>query len=354
MFKVSIRKSIILSFFILWFLLIEVTIPGIAQDVKPNDLLPGIVKILGKNRIGSGLIVKIDSNDIFILTAAHVILAEPNPKVVFYSQSTPSDAHVESGSELNDEDRGIALLKVEKPLSITSQVQVVPLAIEDPEILGGEAIEVLALPREAGDWAILRGNMVVRRGRDLVFDVGIDEGASGGAIVYEGKVIGLVQRIGPRYGIGNPVESLWGFIRGMRSLSKLVSEKIVSIDGGSKPTLPIVVKKGINEANDDMEIFDVLVATLENISDDYYSLITFKHGITRLKHGVNSSQLSRLISTASIGDDNYCSQAIIAGSRYLKPPIKSEDIKTMLSTIKDSFYRSKAAMALNESLLKVK
>ncbi|MGP0594308.1 S1 family peptidase [Nitrospira sp. T9] len=339
---------------ILWFLLIGVTIPGIAQDVKTNDLLPGIVEILGKNRIGSGLIVKIDSNDIFILTAAHVVLAEPNPKVVFYSQSTPSEAHVESGSELNDEDRGIALLKVESRLSITSQVRVLPLAIEDPEIIGGEAIEVLGLPLEVGDWAILHGYMVARRGRDLVFDVGIDEGASGGAIVYEGKVVGLVQRRGPRYGIGNPVESLWGFIRGMRSLSKLVSEKIPSIDGEGISKLPIVGEKQIDEANDDMEIFDALVATLENISDDYYSLITFKHGITRLKNGVNSSQLSRLISTASIGDDYYCSQAIISGARYLKTPIKSEDIKAMLSTINSSYYRSKAAMALNESLLKGK
>jgi hypothetical protein len=243
------RKSI--KLLILGFLLNGITVSAFAQDVKLSELLPGVVKIIGKKRMGSGLIVKINNSTIFILTAAHVVLAEPNPTVVFYGQSAPAmEAHVEFGSELNDEDRGLALLKVEKTSLIPSKVRALPLAIEDPEIMGGEGVEVLSFPREAGDWAILRGNMVIRRGRDLVFDVGIDEGASGGAIVYEGKVIGLVQRKGPQYGIGNPVESLWGFMRGMRSLSKLVSEKIPPV-GVPLPTMPLGFKKEIKEATDD-------------------------------------------------------------------------------------------------------
>lgn len=340
--------------FIIAVLLNGIPILGFAQELKLKDLLPGIVKIIGKNRIGSGLIVKITTSSIFILTASHVVLAEPNPKVLFYGQSTPAvEAQVEFGSELNDEDRGLALLRVGKKSQVNSQPRELPLAIEDPKFTGGETIEVIGLPREADDWVVLHGNWVSRRGRDLIFDVGIDEGTSGGAIIYKGKVIGLVQRKGSQFGIGNPVESLWGFMRGMRSLSNLVSEKNGPFSV-QMPTMPLELQKEIKEANGEDELFDALVATLENISNDYYSLVAFKHGITRLKKGVNSSQLSKLISTASIGDDYYCSQAIIAGARYLVPPIKSEDIKAILSTVNSAYYHSEAAKALMEEFLKEK
>ena len=75
----------------------------------------------------------------------------------------------------------------------------------------GDDIDVIGIPREIGNWGLIRGNIVSYRGREIFFSAEVDEGNSGGPIVRSGEVIGLVTETGG-YGRAVPVESLRLFV----------------------------------------------------------------------------------------------------------------------------------------------
>ena len=58
-----------------------------AQDIA--QIKKGVVKITaqvdGKNKIGSGIIVKLEEDHAYIVTASHVIEGDPQPNVMFFS-----------------------------------------------------------------------------------------------------------------------------------------------------------------------------------------------------------------------------------------------------------------------------
>jgi hypothetical protein len=56
-------------------------------------------------------------------------------------------------------------------------------------------IRVIGFPRSEGPWAVKNGAISSLPGRNIFFSPAVDEGHSGGPIIYEGKVIGLV--VGP-------------------------------------------------------------------------------------------------------------------------------------------------------------
>ncbi len=187
-----------------------------AKEENTNEFLAGIVKVRTNSRSGSGIVIRIDQHAVYILTAAHVVAGDSAPQVKFFEQKMPAfRGNVEEGSELSDDERGLALLRIDRSDKLPAQIRALPLAVEHVEVVRGEDIAVLGLPREAGDWAILHGGMVTRRGRDLMFDAPIDEGVSGGAVLRNGQVIGLVQGRGSQFGRGNPADSLWAFVRGL-------------------------------------------------------------------------------------------------------------------------------------------
>jgi hypothetical protein len=56
--------------------------------------------------------------------------------------------------------------------------------------------------RYAGPWAVVKGNISSRQGRDLYFSPTVDFGHSGGPIIQDGKVVGLVTVAGQSSGRG--------------------------------------------------------------------------------------------------------------------------------------------------------
>ena len=202
---------------------------GVAQEDSLEPLLAGIVKVTTAHQHGSGIVVKINPEEIYILTAAHVVAGDSHPRIQFYQQTSGSVSSViEPGSELGDEDRGLALLRVKQADAIPASVRALPLATQYVEVASGEPVSVLGLPREVGSWTVLHGYMAARRGRDLTFDVRVDDGASGGALVRKGEVIGLIQGRGNQFGRGNPADSLWVFLRGFGIHPEAISQDKLS------------------------------------------------------------------------------------------------------------------------------
>lgn len=69
--------------------LLPVLVPDIllAQDIA--QVKKGVVKITaqvdGKHRVGSGVVVKVDDDHVYLVTASHVIEGDPQRNVFFYA-----------------------------------------------------------------------------------------------------------------------------------------------------------------------------------------------------------------------------------------------------------------------------
>jgi formylglycine-generating enzyme required for sulfatase activity len=75
-------------------------------------------------------------------------------------------------------------------------------------------IMVIGFPRSQGPWAVAKGNISSRQGRDLYFSPFVDEGYSGGPIIQSGKVFGMVGGTSQTVGRGITVRSVQDYIEG--------------------------------------------------------------------------------------------------------------------------------------------
>lgn len=191
-----------------------------AQDLA--QLKTGVVKITAsaenKTKVGTGFIVRLEADLAYIVTAAHVVSGDPQPKVHFFSrQDVPVPAQVKH-AEGGDEATGLALLVVRGKGNIPTGLAALPLAAA-VRVSGGEDIMVIGHPRGAGDWAIIKGSIASRQGRDLIVDANIDEGNSGGPIMHNGQVVGLIGGA-LRYGKGVTVGTVREYLEGHNVFSQ--------------------------------------------------------------------------------------------------------------------------------------
>lgn len=143
-------------------------------------LQSGVVKVTAKPpsgtaNIGTGFIVRMDKDAAYIVTAAHVVAGDTHPKVEFFpKRNLPVTAEV-LGLEGDDEVRGLALLVVRGPENIPQGLEALSLA-GAARLTGGEDIMVIGFPRNAGPWAVVKGNISSRQGRDVFFTPSVESG----------------------------------------------------------------------------------------------------------------------------------------------------------------------------------
>ena len=175
----------------------------LAQDIA--QVKKGVVKITaqveGKNQIGSGIIVKLEEDHAYIVTASHVIEGDPQPNVMFFSAPhRPFRARVlglEGGNPA-----GLAALLIEGKLP--PDLQALNLD-QTTSIGGGEAITLIGFPRLEGSlWTVTTGTLSGRRGSALSFAGVADEGNSGGPVLLQGKVVGIVTQVGAKFNSAAP------------------------------------------------------------------------------------------------------------------------------------------------------
>ena len=139
----------------------------LAQDIA--RLQSGVVKVTAKppsgtTTIGTGFIVRLESNEAYIITAAHVVAGDAHPNVEFFTRrNVPVTADV-LGLEGGDEVRGLALVVVRGTENLPKGITALSLATTG-RLSGGEDILVIGFPRNAGPWAVIKGNISSRQGR---------------------------------------------------------------------------------------------------------------------------------------------------------------------------------------------
>ncbi|HSL04975.1 MAG TPA: SUMF1/EgtB/PvdO family nonheme iron enzyme [Nitrospiraceae bacterium] len=160
-----------------------------AQDVA--RLQAGVVRV-SSTRPGTGFIVRLESDAAYILTAAHVVAGDPNPKVEFFTNKhVLVPAEVLRGAEGDDEMRGLALLLVKGKQNLPTGVTALPLD-GTRSFSEGEDIIVIGFPLGTGPWHVIKGSIGSSLASDIFFSPTVDTGNSGGPIIRQGKVIGIV------------------------------------------------------------------------------------------------------------------------------------------------------------------
>ena len=189
---------------------------GRPQNVE--QLQAGVVKIIAKSsggtaKLGTGFIVRLDKDVAYIVTASHVVAGDPQPKVEFFTKRNLPVLSEILGLEGDDEMRGLSVLVIRGSENLPKGLRALPLA-KTVRFSGGEEVTLIGFPRNAGPWAVVKGNISSRQGRDLYFSPTVDSGHSGGPILQHGKVVGLVAVAGQSSGRGIIASSVHDYVEG--------------------------------------------------------------------------------------------------------------------------------------------
>ena len=178
-----------------------------AQDV--DDVKSGIVKIRaqegGRARFGTGFIVQLKHDLIYIVTAAHVVEGDPHPEVAFFPLRTIDYKASVLGIEVGDP-RGVGALVVKSSAPLAG---IRAFAISsNVNVRGGETITAIGFPGEFGTpWLVASGTIGGRRGSDIAFSAVIGEGSSGVPPPTNSRVIGIISQMGSKIGYALPISS---------------------------------------------------------------------------------------------------------------------------------------------------
>ena len=165
----------------------------IIDTVHPYEA--GVVKITSRqNGIGTGFVVRIATEGVYILTAEHVIDGDEHPEVEFFNGARGS-ATVSRRNNQHD----LALLLLERTENNPQDLLVLPLA--NPGVLAvGDGVTALGFPLvvaglvpiQATIMRIPRPDAQSKTDSQLVLRGPFEEGNSGGPVLKDQFVIGLV------------------------------------------------------------------------------------------------------------------------------------------------------------------
>ena len=177
------------------------------QDI--DDLKRGVVKITAQVegqqlKVGTGFVVRLEKDSAYIVTAAHVTEGDPKPTVTFFPPAQQLFTAQVVGIEGGDQ-HGLAALRVAGPIP----EGVVALAL-DPgtKVTGGEAVTFIGFPRALPPWTVSKGSLSGLKGPTLAFQALVEEGHSGGPLLLNGQVIGVVSDARERLGYAVPASIL--------------------------------------------------------------------------------------------------------------------------------------------------
>ncbi|MEO8327162.1 MAG: SUMF1/EgtB/PvdO family nonheme iron enzyme, partial [Nitrospirota bacterium] len=185
-----------------------------AQDL--DALKAGVVKITAKTgQVGTGFIVRVEPEVVYIVTAAHVIAGDPQPEVEFFTKrNAPAKGIVLEGAELNDDIRGLALVEVRGKAQIPDGATSLSFRTSAELVSGGEEALVIGHSGGGGNWAVLKRLISNRVGGDISLDPGVASRFSGGPIMVQNKVVGIVMSNRDSFGLGITHKSVLNYLEG--------------------------------------------------------------------------------------------------------------------------------------------
>lgn len=168
-----------------------------------EELLGSVVKITsrapeGQDRTGTGFIVRVDQELVYIATASHVVEGDARPRVAFYHDRRRPIA-AEIGALEGGDPKGLAYLIV-RDRAIAASVKALTWTTD--RLSRGDDVLVIGFGPGQGEWGVIKGSVASIAGSDIRIDGRIEEGNSGGPIIKDGSVAGMVTSMNQGFGIG--------------------------------------------------------------------------------------------------------------------------------------------------------
>ncbi len=182
----------------------------------------GVVKITTKTgQVGTGFIVRVEPERLYIITAAHVIAGDLQPSISFFSKDLisigtgPIQGAVLPGAQVNDDLRGLAVViiqgKEQRPANISGLI----FESSSQLVSAGKQALVIGHPGGGGDWTVVKRDISNRIVHDISLDPGMASRFSGGPILVDGKVVGMVMTNRGEFGLGVTHKSLLNYLDGI-------------------------------------------------------------------------------------------------------------------------------------------
>ncbi len=176
-----------------------------AEDVE--SLRAGVVKIMssaeGKNKTGAGFIIKLEPGIAYIVTAAHVVEGDAMPHVEFFTrQNVRVKAEVRKieGGDL----RGLALMVVRGKENLPQGLVALKLGVSVALKAGSDQVTAIGFPSGVASWGVLHVNVVSLEGSNIVLSKDLEEGNSGGPVIKDNLVVGLVMGLNQGFALAVP------------------------------------------------------------------------------------------------------------------------------------------------------
>ena len=177
---------------------------ALGQEAEPEK---AVVKITsqadGKRKTGTGFIVKLEPDIAYIVTAAHVVEGDQAPQVEFFTRQNVTVKAEVRKIEGNDPS-GLALMVVRGKQNLAPGLTVLSLGTA-VGLKAGDQVSAIGFPSGVASWGVSRINIVSLEGRNIVLSKDLEEGNSGGPILKDNKVVGLVMGLNQGFGIAVPV-----------------------------------------------------------------------------------------------------------------------------------------------------
>lgn len=195
-----------------------------AQDV--NALKSAVVRIQNsrfENEVGSGFIVKIDGRSVYIVTAAHVVRGGNRHRIwLFSKEHEPLFAEVRDMQE--DENKGLALLVLQADAQTISGLTALKLG-SSGDLGNGESAKAIGFPGGVSFWTVESTNIKRLQGSELILSGQLQSGMSGGPVILDQRVVGLVTDVKQSDGQAVRSEIIVPYVNGFRP-------NLIAIEGG--------------------------------------------------------------------------------------------------------------------------
>lgn len=193
-----------------WILFLQLlAATALAQNLDP--LKDGVVKVQAGGKTGSGFIIEIRGNLVFILTAYHVVAGE-DATASFYREPYQSLPATVAHNQHERDDRGVSILQVEvtdtrglRPLRFSQKAQIDKT--KTAYALGFYKMGLVP-------WSITPATLIDEVDEELLFAGTIEEGNSGGPLIQDGDVVGVVTMKGVEHNYAAPAWLAQKFIEG--------------------------------------------------------------------------------------------------------------------------------------------
>lgn len=201
------------------------------ENTKPQDnTKAAVVRIENTKReeVGTGFIVRIVSDKIYIVTAAHVVRGDQHPKVYLFTRQDEGIAATVVDRE-EDDLKGLALLRLTADSRILAKLAELKLRATD-DLGNGNNVTFIGFPDSTSLWTVDKGNIKRLEGRNLVLSGSVRPGYSGGPVILNQQAVGLITDVTQTDIYAVRAEVLVPYVNGFVSNLISISPKSETVD----------------------------------------------------------------------------------------------------------------------------